>query len=217
MRIATTKSIVGFTAGMLVVVGLTVVSGCSVIGIGGPKPVAPTMSTAPGTSATAAKLFPDDLKAACQGATVSRATPYDTGAQTHKVVLFSPYGGGSVEDMSTLPEDWMVQFDANSDAYAKVDTVACVEVKDEQPLKECTGYQDDGHDTSNTVDLRSADYTVSVHEATTGKELGRTELPGTDDECPMFVSFDNDSQTKVYYSQPSKDDLVAFIKPFVQP
>ena len=213
MKTAATKTI----AGMLALSGLVVVSGCSIIGLGGgPMPVAPTMSTAP-SSATSAKLFPDDLQAACKGATVSHATAYDPAAPTHKVVLFSPYGGHLVEDMSTLPEDWMVQFDANSDAYAKVDTVACVEVKDEQPLKECTGYQDDGHDTSNTVDLRSADYSVSVREATTGKELGRTELPGVDDSCPMFVSFDDDTQTKIYYEPPSNDDLVAFIKPFVQP
>jgi hypothetical protein len=90
---------------------------------------------------------------------------------------------------STLPSDWIVQFDANSDADAKVDT----------------------------VELRSANYTVSVHEATTGNELGTTELSGTDDSCPMFMTFDNDTQSKVYDAPPSKDDLVAFIKPFVQP
>ncbi|MBB5162015.1 hypothetical protein [Mycobacterium sp. AZCC_0083] len=32
-----------------------------------------------------------------------------------------------------------------------------------------------------------------------------------------IVSFDNDTQAKIYYEPPSKDDLVAFIKPFVQP
>ena len=213
MEIAAAKTILG----MLGLAGLVVVSGCSTLGIGGLKPAAPTMSTAPPTSSPAAKLFPDDLQAACKGATVSRATPYDPAASTHKVVLFSPDGGGVTEDTSTLPSDWMVQFDASSDAYAKVDTVACLEVKDEQPLKECTGYQDDGHDTSNEVDLRSAVYTVSVREATTGKELGSTELSGTDDTCPMFMSFDNDTQTKVYYATPSKDDLIAFLKPFVQP
>jgi hypothetical protein len=167
MEIAATKTIVRFAAGTVAVAGIVVISGCSAIGVGGPAPVDPS------TSATQTELFPDDLQAACKGATVSRATPYVPAAQTHKVILFSPYGGGVVEDMSTLPEDWMVQFDANSDAYARVDTVACVEVKDEQP--------------------------------------------GTDDSCPMFVSFDNDTQTKTYYAPPSKDDLVAFIKPFVQP
>jgi len=45
-------------------------------------------------------------------------------------------------------------------------------------LKECTGYQDKGRDTDDKVNRRSATYSVSVHEATTGKELGATELSG---------------------------------------
>ena len=45
-------------------------------------------------------------------------------------------------------------------------------------LKECTGYQDNGRDTDDKVNRRSATYSVSVHEATTGKELGATELSG---------------------------------------
>jgi len=168
------------------------------------------------SKAPAPQLFADDFRGVCQGATVSRATPYDA-ATSHKVILFSPNGSDLVEDTSTLPADWQVQFDANSDAYAKVDTVVCMEVKDEQPLRECTGYQDDGHDTDNIVDLRSATYTVSVHEAITGKDLGMTELSSDDDTCPMFMSFDDDSQKKTYDAVPSKDDLVAFLKPFVQP
>ena len=181
----------------------------------GGKPSQPSKPTAAPSTSEQSKLFADDFRGVCQGATVSRATAYDAAAAAHKVVLFSSYEGDLIEDTSTLPEDWMVQFDANGDAYAKVDTVACIEVKDEQPVKECTGYQDDGHDTGNKVDLRMATYTVSVHEAGTGKELGTTELDGTDDSCPTVVSFENDTQTKVYDSPPSNDDLVAFLKPFV--
>jgi hypothetical protein len=84
-------------------------------------------------------------------------------------------------------------------------------------LKECTGYQDKGRDTDDKVNLQSATYSVSVHEATTRKGLGATELSGSDDSCPTILSFDNDNQTKVYDTLPSSDDLVAFLKPFVQP
>src|SRR5262245_41692418 len=111
-----------------------------------------------------------------KGATVSRATTYDPAAPVHKVVLFSPYSGDLIEDTTTLRDDWMVQFDGHADAYAKIDTFACVELKDEQPLQICSGYQNDGHDTDDKVDLRSDTYTVSVHEATTGRELGTTEF-----------------------------------------
>ncbi len=210
MKSARTKTIAVATA--VLAVGLAATAGCSISTVGG----RPT-STGTATSSVPAQMFADDFRGACNGATVSRATAYAADAPSHKVILFSPYGGDVIEDTTTLPPDWMVQFDANSDAYAKVDTVVCVAAKDEQPLKECTGYQDDGHDTNNTVDLRSATYTVSVREATTGKELGSTELTSSDDTCPMFMSFDNDAQTKAYDAPPSTDDLVAFLKPFVQP
>jgi hypothetical protein len=177
----------------------------------------PAESTVAPSTGEQSKLFADDFRGVCKGATVSRATAYDATAPAHKVILFSSYEGDLMEDTTTLPEDWMVQFDANGDAYSKVDTVACVEVKDEQPLKECTGYQNDGHDTANKVDLRLATYTVSVHEARTGKELGTTELDGSDDSCPTVVSFENDTETKVYDSPPSNDDMIAFLKPFMQP
>ena len=81
-------------------------------------------------------------------------------------------------------------------------SIPSLEVKDEQPLKECTGYQDNGRDTDDKVNLQSATYSVSIHEATTGKELGATELSGSDDSCPTILSFDNDNQTKVYDTPP---------------
>jgi hypothetical protein len=174
-------------------------------------------TSAPGTSVPAAKLFSDDFRGVCQGAGVSRATAYTKGAPSHKLILFSANSGSLTEDTTTLPSDWVVQFDANTDAYAKADTVACVQVKDDKPLKECTGYQNNGHDTKNKVDLRTATYTVAVHEATTGTVLGQTELAGTDDSCPMFMTFDDENQSKTYDAPPSKDQLIAFIKPFVQP
>jgi hypothetical protein len=76
----------------------------------------------------------------CQGATVSKATPYVATGAAHEVILFSPNDGKLYEDTSTLPTDWTVQFDTKSDAYAKVDTVACVDVTSQQMVKECTGY-----------------------------------------------------------------------------
>jgi hypothetical protein len=188
-------------------------AGCSttaVVGGGGSHPSSTTV-------APPAKLFADDFKGACSGATVSRAARYDAAAAVHKAILFSPNGTDSYEDTTTLPADWMVQFDADSDAYAAVDTVVCLSVESDESIKECTGYQDNGHDTDDKVDLRTATYAVSVREAKTGKELGATELSSGDDTCPLVISFDDDHQTKVFDAPPAKDDLVAFVKPFVQP
>lgn len=171
----------------------------------------------PSISAAPVKLTDSDLQAVCSGATASRATAFDPQAQSHKVILFSPLNGSLVEDTSMLPTDWMVQFNQSSDAYAKIDLVACIQVTDEQPLKECTGYEDNGAATANKVNLQSATYSLSMRSAVTAKELGRTELSTADDTCPMFMSFDDDTQIKTYDVPPPKDDVVAFIKQFAQP
>jgi hypothetical protein len=199
--------IIGLAAAGLAAV---LVAGCGGSSGGASTPAAPT-------SAAPAKLMGDDFQGVCSGATVTRATPYVASAPQHKVILFSPGDNSLTEDTGTLPPDWIVQFDANSDAYAKVDTVACVRVHTEHPVKECTDYKDDDKPTGNKVDLNTATYTVTVHEATTGKQLATAELDGTDDSCPMFMTFDGDHQTKKYDAPPSKDALIAFLKPFVHP
>ena len=193
-------------------IGLTYLAACSRVDAARPIP-----SLDPTTSSAPAKLMSSDFMAVCQGATQSRAAGYNPDAPSHKTILFTPLGHGLVEDTSTLPSDWSVQFDANRDAYAAIDTVVCVEIKDEQSVKECTGYQDNGHSTANKVDLRATAYTVTVRAATSGKELATTELSGTDTTCPMFMSFDDDTQTKSYNVPPPKDDLIAFVKQFAQP
>jgi hypothetical protein len=65
--------------------------------------------------------------------------------------------------------------------------------------------------------VSAATYTVTVHAATTGALLGTTQLPGTDDSCPMFMTFDNGNQVKNYDEPPSAGALIAFLKPFAQP
>ncbi|OKH84566.1 hypothetical protein EB75_04465 [Mycobacterium sp. ST-F2] len=190
--------------------GVALLTACSNVDAAKPTST-PDPTTAP------AKLTNADFMTVCQGATQSRATGYSPDAKSHKTILFTPWGHGLVEDTSTLPSDWTVQFDANRNTYAAIDTVVCVETKDEQSVMDCTGYQDNGHPTANKVDLRATTYTVTVRAATTGKELGTTELSGTDTTCPMFMSFDNDTQTKQYNVPPPKDDLIAFVKQFVQP
>lgn len=193
-------------------IGLTYLAACSRVDAAKPLPTLTTSTSPP----AAAKLTSADFMSVCQGATQSRATGYNPDALSHKTILFTPLSHGLVEDTSTLPSDWTVQFDANRDTYAAIDTVVCVETKDEQSVKECTGYEDNGHATANKVDLRATTYTVTVRVATTGKELATTELSGTDTTCPMFMSFDDDTQTKPYNVPPPKDDLIAFIKQFVQ-
>ncbi|MCX4094436.1 hypothetical protein [Nocardia sp. alder85J] len=162
-------------------------------------------------------LTGSDFKGVCQGATVSRAAPYSA-AGSHKVVMLSPDNKANlVEDTSTLPADWMVQSDSAGDAYTRIDTVACVQIATADEIRTCDGYKDGDKPTKNTVKLNSTTYNVSVREATTGKVLGATTLASADESCPMFVFFDNDAQVQNYYAPPSSDELIAFLKPFVQP
>lgn len=167
---------------------------------------------------TPPKLFSSDFEGVCQGATVSRATPYSKEPSAkHKVLYLATYQDSLLEQSSTLPADWTVTFDANSDAYAKIDLVACAVRTAEVFVKECDGYEKDDQPTNNKVRRHTATYKLTVHEATTGKELGSTTLEGTDDTCPMFMSFEGTDDTQDSFAPPKDDEVVAFMKPFVQP
>lgn len=170
-----------------------------------------------GVTTVPPKLFSTDFNGVCQGATVSRATPYDKAAKTHKVLLLATYKDSLIEQSSSLPDDWMVQFDANSDAYAKIDLVACAVRTNATFVKDCDGYKKDDKETKNIAKLHDATYKVTVREATTGKELGSTEVTAKGDSCPMLMSFEGENDTQDYFPSPPEDALVAFIKPFVQP
>jgi len=174
-------------------------------------------SSGSGGGATPAKLFPTDFEGVCQGATVSKAKAYDKAAKTHKVLYFETYKDKLLEQSTDLPADWTVTFDANSDAYASIDLVGCAVRTGSTFVKDCGGYEKDDKPTSNTVKINDATYAVSIREATTGKELAKTEMEGTTTVCPMLQSFDGDNQTVENYASPKKEDLVAFFKPFVQP
>lgn len=169
-----------------------------------------------GATTPAMQLFPDDFKPVCSGATQSRATDYAT-ATTHKVVYFETYEDELVEQSSTLPSDWAVTFDANSDAYAAVDVVACAERTTEKLAQTCTGYEDDDTGMNGTVNWYTGTYELTAYEAKTGTELGTTTLEASDEECPMLASFDEGEEEIDMFDSPNSEDVVAFLKPFVQP
>ena len=171
---------------------------------------------APATT-TPPQLFDSDFRSVCQGASQSRATAYDAAAATHKVLYFETYKDSLVQSESKLPSDWQVTFDANCDAFAETDLVACAVRTGDTFVKDCTGYQKDGVDTGNVAKLHSATYELTVHEATTGKTLDTTTIDAPASDCPMFVSFESDADTVLYYETPSEDEVVAFLKPHAQP
>ena len=48
-------------------------------------------NTGGGSGAQAGRLFPDNFKGVCSGASVSTATAYDPAATAHKALYFAPY------------------------------------------------------------------------------------------------------------------------------
>ena len=174
------------------------------------------IASAPATTAPA-QLFASDFEGSCQGATVSSATAYDPAAASHKILLFTSYEDSLVEDSLTLPADWQVTFEADGNAYAAIELVACALRTEEAFVQDCTGYESDGVVTENVAKLHNATYELTVREATTGTALGSTTIATAEDECPMFVTFEGEQDTVDYFAPPPDDQVTAFLKPFVQP
>lgn len=178
-------------------------------------PGADTGST-PATTPPAAQLFPDDFEVVCSGATQSKAADYAT-TETHKAVYFETYEDELLDQSSRLPADWTVTFDANSDAYAAVDVVACGVRTAEELGQTCEGYEDDESGTLGSVNWYTGTYELTAYEARTGVALGSTTLEADDNECPMIASFDEGEDEIDMYDSPKEEDVIKFLKPFVQP
>ena len=163
----------------------------------------------------ASQLFPDDFKGVCSGASVSTATAHDPAATAHKALYFATYEDDLMDQSSSLPGDWTVQWSADSDALRAIDLVVCARRTAAREVKVCDGYEDDGNVTRNKVRWHTATYELSVREATTGKELAQTTAEATDADCPMFWSFDGDSDTQDGFASLSDTALADFLRPHI--
>lgn len=176
-------------------------------------------SGANGSSATAtaqaAPLFPDNFKGVCSGASVSAATAYDPAATTHKALYFATYRDDLLDQSSTLPADWTVQFSPEGDALRAVDLVVCARRTAAREARICDGYESRGSATENRVRWHTATYELSVREARTGRELAKTSLEATDNSCPMFMNFDGTSDTVDAYASPSDTAVADFVRPHI--
>jgi len=173
--------------------------------------------TANADVAQASVLFPDNFKGVCSGASVSAATAYDPAAKTHKALYFRTYEDDFTDQSSSLPGDWTVQFSPDSDALTAIDLVTCARRTAATEVKVCDGYEDDGSATQNKVRWHTATYELSVREARTGRELAKTTLEATDSDCPMFWTFDGDSETDDGYASLSDSAVADFLRPHVTP
>jgi hypothetical protein len=165
------------------------------------------------------KLFAEDFKPVCEGAPVSAAKPYDKAATGHKAIYMKTYKDSGLLDSSTeLPADWTMKFDANANALAEIDLVVCAKRTSQKLAKRCDGYKVDDKPNALVVKMHTARYTVTAHEATTGKELGRTTLAANDGTCPQSVFGIEEGTTEMNeYDSPPSERVVAFAKKFIQP
>ena len=160
-------------------------------------------------------LFPDDFKGVCSGAGVSAATAYDPAGKAHKALYFRTYEEDYTDSSSSLPGDWTVQWSPDGDALKAIDLVVCAKRTAAQQVKVCDGYQNDGKPTQNKVNWHTATYEVSVREATTGKVLATTTMEAADADCPMFQSFDSDSETVDGYASLPDSAVADFLRPHI--
>ena len=174
-------------------------------------------SDAPGETGTAqaSLLFPDSFKGVCSGASVSTATAYDPAGKAHKALYFATYEDDLTDRSSDLPGDWTVLFSPDHDALRAIDLVVCARRTAAQEVKVCDGYKDDDKPTQNTVRWHTATYELSVREARTGKELATTTVEATDADCPMFWTFDDESDSDEGYASLSDSAVADFLKPHI--
>lgn len=163
-------------------------------------------------------LSAQDFDAVCSGASVSDATAYDKSAASHKALFFeSGDTGMNDHSITALPKDWTVTYTSKGADFTAVDLVACAKRVEEKQVKVCDDYKSDGKPTKNRVRWHTATYELTVHAASTGKELEKKTYEATDSGCPMFVSFSGDDETKDEYASVPKDVIVELLKPYVQP
>jgi hypothetical protein len=177
-----------------------------------------TLAAEPGTGAGASKdrvLFDTDFEGVCSGAPVAAATAYDRSEPgIHPVLAF---GTSSIDADDgklypvTVPEGFTRRFQADGNALAEIQLVACAKRTAEQKDKTCDGYQKDGVDTGQVIDSFRATYELSLYAATTGEKLdGKTvDLPAA--ECPTIVM----SGRKADYPA-VEDTVLEFVQPYVK-
>lgn len=164
--------------------------------------------------AAASRLFADNFKGVCSGASMSAATAYDPAAASHKALYFSTYRDDFMDRSSSLPRDWTIQWSPDSDALRGIDLVVCARRTAARQVRVCTEYQNHGQPTENQVRWHTATYELSVREAKTGRQLGQSAtIEATSNECPMLQMFQSDTETVDGYASPSDAQIADFLRP----
>ncbi len=82
-------------------------------------------------------------------------------------------------------------------------------------MRVCEGFQNQGRPTQNRVRWHTATYELSVREARTGRELAKTTAEATNAQCPMFMTFQGDSETVDGFATLSDSAVADFLRPHI--
>lgn len=141
----------------------------------------------------------------CENDWISTAPEY---GKPYNVAAFYKGLGMMGETWLSVPSnEW-----ATSNEYSKINVVACLDRKTGTEAKSipCV-FDDDG--SRITVDYYSAEYTIELREAKTGKviqDLGT--VSGTADSCPFIASFER--RSKKMFAAPDGDAVQAKLDAF---
>jgi hypothetical protein len=96
-----------------------------------------------------------------------------------------------------------------------IDLVVCARRTAAREVRICDGFQSNGRPTQNRVRWHTATYELSVREARTGRQLAQTTVEATASQCPMFMSFQGDSETIDGYASLSDSAVADFLRPHI--
>lgn len=153
-----------------------------------------------------------DFAAVCGGGAVSSAAEYG-GSAPHPIAVFAPTPGKD-PGPKTSAEDFRDNKFAeipgwDPDDPTAVQLVACLN-RDGERKTSITCALESGQ---SEVPLYVAQFTATVHEAKTGKEIGETPVEAKTEECPS-VALADDDQPKVY-SIPTQEEYIDRLGPYV--
>ena len=212
---ASFRTVIAFPAAGLALAALAACGGDKGAGAGAGGNGANAAARADGAAA-GSQLFPDNFKGVCSGASVSAAAAYDPNATAHKALYFATYRDDFLDQSSSLPRDWTIQWSADGDALRGIDLVVCARRTAAREVKVCDGYQNHGAPTQNRVRWHTATYELSVREAKTGRQLGENAtVEATNDQCPSFMTFQSDSETVDGYASLPDSAVADFLRPHV--
>lgn len=169
-------------------------------------------ATVAGTVASEVNIL-TDFGDVCRGVKLPGATDYDPNRSgIHPLITMAGEDPEYEAAGANLPDQW----DPVIGEEQTVELVACLARTSTTLSQTCEGYQDDSNEAiDKTVELYDVSYDVRLIAATTGEVVASTQLDASDEECPMFVLFDEGSDVTEWYAEPT-EALTAWLAPYVE-